>query len=362
MNKETISNKQGISLVILFIIGSASIISTGVEAGKDCWLATLCAIIISLPILMMYAKILSLYPEKDLYDIIIHVYGKYLGKLISILYIWFAFHLGALIITNFGEFINAVSMPETPKIIPMIMVTILCIWGVKLGIEVLGRWAEFALPVLIFFITLKILLLIPDMDINNILPLLSKGIGPVYKGAFLTFTFPFAETIIFCLIFSTLKEKKSSYKIYLWGLIIGGIIVFSTSLTDILVLGERSFTSLIFPSHGAATRINIADFVQRLEIIVSISYLGGGFIKVSMCLMGACRGIAKILEYDDYRFIVLPVALLMLNLSHFVYDSSLEMIEWIISSWRYYATLFQLILPIFILLGALIKKKKEHVK
>lgn len=49
MNKEVISDKQGINLVILFIMGSTLVIGTGAEAGKDSWLAIIIAIIFSFP-------------------------------------------------------------------------------------------------------------------------------------------------------------------------------------------------------------------------------------------------------------------------------------------------------------------------
>ena len=44
----------------------------------------------------MFSRILSLYPGKDLFDILQIVMGKFVGKFISILMIWFAFHDGSL--------------------------------------------------------------------------------------------------------------------------------------------------------------------------------------------------------------------------------------------------------------------------
>ena len=158
---------------------------------------------------MIYAKILSLFPGKDLFDILEYVLGKFLGKVISILYIWFAVHLGALILRNFGKFINTVLLQETPLIIPTVCGTILYIWGVKSGIEVLGRWGELALPLLIFLIALTLLLLIPNMETNNIRPVLFKGIKPVFQCAFSVFTFPFAETVL--LYKSFIVEGENSY-------------------------------------------------------------------------------------------------------------------------------------------------------
>lgn len=108
MNKEAISNKQGITLVIIFILGSTLVLGTAGEAKKDMWIAIIVGIFLSFPILLIYAKLLSMFPEKDIFDISILVLGNFFGRIVNILFIWFAIHLGALVLYNFGEFINTV--------------------------------------------------------------------------------------------------------------------------------------------------------------------------------------------------------------------------------------------------------------
>lgn len=357
MEREVISDKEAIILITLFMMGSNLVLGTGAEAGKDSWIAIIVGMIVSFPVLMMYSRILALFPTKNLYDIVEIVFGKFFGKVIVLIYIWFAFHLGALVLRNFGEFINSVSIPETPEIIPMTVIALLCAYGVKSGIEVLGRWGNLALVILSFLIILVILFLIPNMKLNNIQPMFSKGIKPVLLGAYSVFAFPFAETIIFTLVFSALRNKRSPYKAYKYGILIGGLILFITTMTELLVLGEMQFTSTFFPSYTTVSRTRVGDFIQRSEIIVSIAFLGAGFIKISICLLAACKGVAKLIASEDYRFIVTPISLLMICLAHLVYESLMEMTEWAFTSWGPYAFLFQVIVPIIIWIGAEIKKK-----
>lgn len=358
MNKEKISDKQGIALVALFIMGSSLVIGTGSIAGKDTWLAIILAILFSFPMLMVYARVLFVFPEKDLFDILEIVFGEFFGKIISILYIWYAFHLGVMVLRNFGEFINTVALEETPMIIPIIVLAFLCIWGIKNGMEVLGRVGEVALIILIPLIFLTIGLLMPEVELNNIRPILSNGMNPVLKGAFSVFSFPFAETILFSFVFSGLKKKNSPYKVYTLGLLIGGMIIFATAINELLVLGVNEYTTTYFPAHSSVSRIDVGTFLQRLEIIVAISFLGSGFVKICICLLGACNGIAKVFNFHDYRFIVVPIGLLMINLSYFIYDSTMEMGEWAFTTYDYYAFFYQVILPVFIIIFAEFKKKR----
>ncbi|MCM1991420.1 GerAB/ArcD/ProY family transporter [Oceanirhabdus seepicola] len=359
MSNEVISDKQGISLVTLFILGSTLVIGIGTEAGRDSYFAVILGLVFSLPMIIIYARILSLYRGNDLFDILEIVFGKLFGKIMSILYIWFPFHLGSLIIRDFGEFITTVSAIETPMVVFMSAMIFLCVWAVKKGCKLLGRWAELGVIAIIFFVFFTIILSIPNMQLNNIKPVFYKGMKPVLGGAFSVFSFPFAETVIFCLVFSNLKTNKSPYKIYKMGLLIGGFVLFSLIFSEILILGEFGYVAHYFPAHIMASRISIGDAIQRMEILVAITFLGSGFIKICVCLFGTCKGVVKMFNFDDYSFIVTPVAIMMLCYAFIVHDSIMEIGEWAFKIWRYYALVFEIIFPVIIWIGVEIKKKRS---
>jgi len=358
MNKETISDKQGISLVVLFIVGESSILVMGLEAEKDLWLATILAIFMSLPMMAIYSRIHYLFPDKDFFDIIELCFGRFIGKVIIALFTWYMIDLTALILRDFGNFIKTVSIRETPIIIIMMSLIILCSWAAKEGIETIGRWSKLFLPIVIVIMFTTVLLLTPSMNINNILPVLYNGAKPVVKGAFGPVSIPFIETVAFTMVFSKFKTQKSPYKIYIIGLLIGGILVSLSSLTDILVLGVDLASILYYPSYTAITRISIGEFLQRLEVLGSLVFILGGFIKVSITLLAACKGFTRVFGYNYYRFIVTPIALLILNLSYFEFDSVMSYGEWNKGIYPYYAFPFQVILPIIIWITAEIKKKR----
>lgn len=358
MKKEIISDKQGICLMILFIIGSSWVVGIGNDAKKDAWLGILIGFSMSLPIIYVYSRLLALFPQKDLFDILQIVFGKVIGTFISIIFIWFAFHLGSLVLRNFSEFTSISVFPDTPSILPMSFLIILCIWVLKEGIEVLGRCGEiFAIFVLIVVI-IMLLLSFSQIDVNNLRPILYDGFKPVISGAFQAFSFPFTETIVFAFCLSSLKSPKSSYKVYFKGLIIGGSIVFLLTIRNTMVLGFELVDTVYFPSFIAVSLIHIGEFLQRMEIAISVIFIITIFIKTSVCILAVCKGISKILNVDDYRFIVTPVALLMLGMSSFIYSNTMEMALWATKIWPYYAFPFQVILPIIIILGAELKKGK----
>jgi spore germination protein KB len=359
--KEIISDRQGVILLILFILGSSVVIGVGVEAGRDVWIAILLGLAISLPIIFVYARLLTLFPEKDLYEILEVLFGKVVGRLITILYIWYSIHLGAMVLYNFSSFINVVGLPETPRLVPSVCFMLLCVYGVKLGIEVIGRWGEFFITILLTIAVIIALLSTPNFKLDHIMPILSNGIKPVMKGVIDVFSFPISETIVFMAILSSLQKKTSYYKVYMTGISLGILLLLAVAIVNTLVLGSYIKSLNYFTTYVTTARISIGDFVQRIEILVSIAFLVAGFVKISMCLLSAAKGISKLLKINDYRFIVIPTALIILNLSFFVYEDIMDTQRFVSKVYPYYAILINAIVPIFILIVAEIKIRKKRV-
>lgn len=358
MNKEVISDKQGIIIIIMHMIGTSSIFMTALAAKKDLWLAILIALFMALIMSFILARIKTIFLKEDLFQILDICFGKFIGKIISILFTLYLFHTGILILMNITQFIKITALFETPEIIIRIVLSIVCIWIVKEGIEVIGRFSQsFFIPV-ISFILVFVLLSVAKMNTDNIMPILSEGIKPIANGVFYVFSFPLGELGIYTIIFYRLKQRSSFYRVYMLGVLIGGIILLTISLTNLLVLGINTATSVYYQTHLAASIIDIGGFLQRIEAVIVIVFILAAFIKNSIYLLAACKGTAKIFGNSDYRFIVTPIALLMLNLSYFMFDSLMSYMEWDKDVWPYYAFPFQVILPIVIWIVAEIKNKQ----
>ncbi len=356
MKKEIISSKQGAAMMLMFTIGSTLIIGGSRQARQDAWISILLSMLMALPIYLIYARILRLFPNKGLFDIVEELFGKVFSKIIILLFTWYFFHLASMIIRNITEFIQIASFPETPQFFVALLIGILCIYIVKSGIEVLGRLVEFILPIVLLIILLTIMASIPKMNWMNIKPVLYNGWQPVISRSFYLFSFPFAETIIFTIIFSTLPTKSNPYKIYLLNLIISSLLLLLISLRNILILGNFNVIRYYFPTYTVVSLIHLGEFLDRIEIIVSAIFVFSSIIKTSLCLFATSIGTAKLFHLDNYKPLASPLCLLILNVSFILYQNAMEMFNWL-EIYSYYALLFQLVLPIFIWIVAEIKTR-----
>jgi spore germination protein KB len=357
MTKEVVSDRHAVFMMTLFIFGSTIIIGTGSEAKKDMWLAIIVGMILGILISIMYSRILYLYHGKNVFEVNEIVFGKAIGKILNVFYVWFAFHLSALVINNFSEFISIVGLPDTPRLVPVLFMVALSVWGSKAGLEVIGRLsAPFAIFLIMLIIT-TVSLSVREMEPNNLRPFLFEGINPVIRGSLTAFTFPFGETVIFLMIFSGLISKKSGYKIFPIAMLITGFFFLAISLRNIMIIGTEELSRNYFPSYTVVARINIGDFIQRIETAVLVAFLLGGFVKVSCCIIAASKGIAKILNFDDHKFLLTPVALASLSFSFITYESIIETVNWVPQVWYIYASIFQVFLPLVTYIGAEFKAR-----
>ncbi len=357
MRKEQISGSQAYLLMITFIMGTSLAFVSYSGSRQDTWISMLIALLLAIPIVLIYGSILNDHPDKDIFQILEHIFGKFFGKTIGAFYLFYFFHLGAICIRNMTEFIQVSSFSETPQYLSALFIGILAIYILKAGLEVIARVNKFIFPLLIFIIGITLIMVIPKAKPTNFLPILENGWSPVLKASFSKFTFPLGETVIFLAFLNTVEEKDKSSKIYLRGVFIGSIIIFTVIIRNILVLGFPSLSSAVFPSYDAVSLIDIGNFIRGVEIIISIVITIAGFIKLSICLLASSIGVARLFNFDDYKWVSAPLALLMMSFSFILYDSTMHMIEWI-DIYKYYALVFQVILPILILIFGRLKKHK----
>lgn len=363
MKKESITLRQAVSMVALFIIGSSLVLGISRNSKQDAWISLLITFAAVAPIAYIYARLMNRYPGKNLFDICVEAFGKVFGRIVIVLFAWYAFHLGALVLRNFSEFIQVTAFNNMPQVISLMAFTILIIWVVRRGPEVLGRWASIALPVLLVMVAFTILLLVKDMRLSNLLPV-GENLPDVPRDAFNNFSFPFAETVLFIGVLNTLKQGYKPGRALLYGLMIGGaVLLFGMYFRNALTLGFPALGDSTFPSYDAVSVIIAGGFISRIEGVIGANLLMAGFVKVSICLMVASKGVAKLFNAEDYRPYVAPLGLMMVALASIVYKNTMEMFDFL-PVYAYYAFPFEVIIPIALCIVAevkfIIKSKKEN--
>lgn len=358
MFKEIISSRQAVGLLVMFMFGSSVIMGVSSDAAQDSWMSLLMAPLLTMPVLLVYARIIRLFPEKDFFQIVEIVLGKIAGKIIIFLMAWYALHLSALVLRNFSEFIDISFMGRTPQLATMIAMILVVVYMMYSGIETMGKWSLVMLPVVVFVVILTTVLAINKMDVTNLMPVMEHSLGTVAKGSYKLFTFPYAETVLLLCLAGSMKKTGNPYKIYIYGILIGTALLFLVVMRNILLMGPDVLGAEAFPSYVAVRIISIGDFIARIEGSIAMNLILAGIIKISVCLLATTKGIAKLFGIDNYRNILFPISLTAVALAVILYKSAMEMFSFI-NIYQYYAIPFQILIPVLVWIAAEIKVRRQ---
>lgn len=349
-------------MIVMFIIGSSSLMVMGLEAKMDIWIAILLAIGVGTLIMMMYARILSALPGKDFFEIVEYYLGKVGSKIAIFLITWFCFDLCAIVLRNYAQFIVTVGLPETPLVAAMFILIVVSMMASKNGVETISRWTENFSLYVVGFMVISLALVAKNMNFSNLVPILEGGVEPIARGAFAVVAFPFAELVTMLLVFPAFKTQSTAKKVFVKGLLIGGTIILITSVADILVLGTSVAENKYYPTYSTMATVNYGDFFQRLEILAAIVFVIAVFFKITILLYGASNGAARLMGFKNPRFIIIPIAFLIINFSVFGFTSMIDYHEWTFKVFPYYSFIFEIIVPIVLLIIIKVKQRKNKKK
>lgn len=354
MNGETMSLRQAVAAGSIFIFGSSAVMGASPVAKQDSWISLLLSILFAVPVFLMYARIVQLFPGKNLFDMLDILFGNIGGRLISLLFIFYSLHLCALVFKNFAEFIAICVMPETPELVILVSMMLVVCYMARCGMGAMGKWSVFMLPLITVMMLFTFLFAVNKIEFNRLLPFMSHDLKTISAGAYKLLTFPLGELVIYLGFASHIRRGTSPYKFFLYVLLIGGSLLMVVMLRNLLILGAAVVEAEYFPSYTAAKVINIADLIARLEATISMNFIIGGIVKSALCLFSATTGIAHLLNVRSYKQFLLPVGLLAVALCTTLYKGIVEMMEFL-DIYQFYAVPFQFAIPLLIWLTAEIK-------
>ena len=358
MKKGRLTMRQSVSTLVMYLLGNTLVLGGTTKAAQDSWISLLIAQGIALPLLLLEARLIRLYPGKNLFEILEAALGRVAGKIATALMVWYAVHLSALVLRSYSEFVEIVAMPETPELPLMVLLVLTCVYLAKCGVEVLGKWSQVTLYVVCSIVVLTIVLLLNQIDLSNLLPVMSRGVAGVMPGAYSLFSCPLGESLLLLSVADFIPARDSPYRVILTGSLLAVLIILLVMLRNIAALGPALLEAEYFPSYTAARIINVSDFLVRIEGSISINFIFSGLTKITVCLLAASRGLASLFGAEDYRKLVLPAALSAVALACVLADSIMEMINFI-AVYPVYVVPFQIAIPVLAWVAAEIRGRRR---
>ncbi|WP_334074286.1 GerAB/ArcD/ProY family transporter [Paenibacillus sp. A14] len=354
MPEYKISLRQLMIVTAMFTIGSGILlVPSGVAsiAKQDAWIAALIGVLFGFITLSVHVLLARMYPEKNLMQICEALLGKWIGKFVGLLFLITFFLAGpTTVLQEVGTFVTIQMMPETPIEAIIILFGVTVALGARLGLEVLTRSTELMFPWVLFLFTAMTLLLLSEVKLEKTLPVLEFGVAPLFSAALSFASVVFFPHIILLMIYpASANHPKQAHKAVYIGTLIGSIVLVIVVALTILVLGPNITAKSMYPSYLLAQKINIGNFLQRIEAVMAIMWFISLFFRISLYLYMIVAGLSQIFGIKNSQALVLPAGWTMITMAVFIYPNVAYRQSWDAKVWIPYTLVIGVLLPLLLL-------------
>jgi spore germination protein KB len=303
-----ITNNQLFMLIFMFAIGNSLLmyVHSVIHAAKqDAWISCLIALVPGLAISLIAIKTGLYNPELTFLHNCRKLLGKWAGTAVVVVYLVQWVTMLGNIVTFASDFIIILLLEQTPNWVFVLSLLLLSAYAVIAdGIRSLGRLSELYGIVSLFGLLMLILMLIPHIRMQNMLPIYEdNGMGVIVRAAIYPLVFK-AEAVWLLAIASFIEKPDKAVKTVFWGKLTAFVVGTLNLLFVILVLSPEVASLQLYPAFDMVSLISVMNFVQNLEIILVLAWLMSVFIRMSVYLFLASHTAAELFRVQNWKRIV----------------------------------------------------------
>ncbi|MFF2483553.1 endospore germination permease [Paenibacillus sp. NPDC058071] len=360
MLKARITAAQLCILMFLSSSGTTIMASPSVSAsfaGLDMWVAPIFGCIGGLIVIWTLIALHRLYPGMTIVQYAEAILGKYPGKALSLLVLFFIFYSTGFVVKQLIDFLSGSFYLLTPPIVLGACLTLVCAIAVKSGIEVIARLATFFFPLTCVILCVIIFPLYPDLV--PISPFLEHGIGPPMTGGFaLQLWFALFSFGAFY-IPNVRQTPRTALWLSLSPILLCLLMIF-VNWHIVSLLGSAALT-YHYPFLVLTRYAAFSEFFEHMESLMMMVWVTAFFLRIIYGYYCGAVGLAQWLGLPRYEPIVLPAGMLLVAIS-----------VWNISTTQFgqtkdfelplFYTLSGIVLPLLLLAAAWMRKAFTRAK
>lgn len=325
-------------------------------ALQDGWISIILSFVLSFIPLIIYYKLLNHNPD----DNIVTLNNKLgiVGKIINIILTIFVIFHACLILWNLTNFIYSQFLFQTPLFVIAIVLLIGIFYVSTKNLTTIARTGTiFFIISTILYIT-AVLSLIKEFDVNGLKPILNSGIFPVLKGSFSSLGLNILPLFIILIIpkndiKNNDKILSSFFKVYTFIY----LCMLFVLIICVAILGIELTNLYQYPEYHILKTINIANFFQRVESVLSIQWIFDAVMTMSLCIYYAKESLTKTFKFKNkFNLINIIAIVIILFVSQYIFSSNTVAEAFYKNIYPFLTFGFFLIVPLIILIITKIKK------
>ncbi|NRF93208.1 endospore germination permease [Paenibacillus frigoriresistens] len=333
------------------------------EAKQDAWISFIIAGVAAIMLTFVSAKLSLLYPHQTFIQYSQTILGKWLGKIIVIPYFIQWFSAIGVILRDSSDFILMTLFHKTPLIVLVVLMLYLIVYVTyQGGIEGIARCSEVIGPIIFLVIILTLILNYNNIEWKRILPIYAdSGWMSILKGGLSPVSF-FGESVSIMMLICFMAEPSKGVSRTIWGVGFASFFTCISTLAVLMVFGSGLTAKMWYPYFEMVRYISVMEFIQNIEILVTVIWMFSVFIKLSVYLFITSYGAAQWLNIKDWKKVIWFVALGVVPLAMIYKNIDTSSINYVKKYWIPYVFPINMVgIPLLLwIVGSIRKNSKEH--
>lgn len=312
-----ISAKQAAFLVATCILATVDVFipsEVAQRAGRDAWLSVVIAAIIGYSMFRLILKLCSLFPNHTLAGFNRLLLGKYVGGLVTVIYILAFLIVSAVALVEFAVIIPTAFKPGSSIFLWDFTLLLPALYVASLGISIPARMNELLLPLGLLILLVVAVFNIPYINLKEYLPVLENGYLPPLAGAY-TIGGKVGYSLLYFAIFPLIEHKD---KLKTLGNKLTPLLMLAlwAGTLAIPIFGPALTGMMIFPALEMIRNIDIG-FITRLDALMMMIWYMGFLIYITAFSYGAAVLTRDLFNLKGYRLVLWFYGLVILIIADF---------------------------------------------
>lgn len=157
------------------------------SAGGDAWISVLGSGAVIQLLILVYWHLCSRYPGKNLSEMTVLFFGKYVGHAVNFVYYGFFVVVAGYACTLYVKLIKVWLLPLTPSWVLLFLIIVVSIYLAVEDLRVISRFYQISSVLLFVLLAMSLSTFFNEVHISNILPVGQSGLSPIVTGGEKTF-------------------------------------------------------------------------------------------------------------------------------------------------------------------------------
>lgn len=360
MNKE-VSLRQ-IAFLYLFISLSPILrqVPTALarEAGRSGYLSTIWPILAMIPLTGVIIALIKSFPGLNIYEIMNHLIGKFLSKLIILGYLLWILISIPLKINAYYLNLQFTLMARTKNSFFMIVLIFLVFYTLHRGYITVFRFSEFSLMPILILIGILFVSSLGQLRLNYLLPVstiqlpetIQASINVISVGGYLVIALFFSDRLGF-------QITKAQIRKLLYACVGFIVLCFVITIFTFGITGADLTADLPYPFYITVKSISFFNIFERFEVLVTLICMLSDFIAVCAMSIILIRCFQWLFNLKESSFLYVPLTVFVYYLTSYISSTQFEFTSFYRHAMVNVNVIFQYIIPFFLSFITLLKRK-----